>query len=137
MKTFTLENNPKISTGFKTPDNYFEDVSSQILLKINKEEPKAISLYSKRKKWMYAVAAIFLIGMLIPIYNYMQNPYSDLNQSIVENYIVENITITDSDLAYLVDDNDIQKMNTELIIEDDVIENELSNNLKIEEYILN
>ncbi len=137
MKTMNIENDPKIKTGFKVPENYFENFSSRILPKLNSEEPKIISLYAKRKKWMYAVAAIFILGLSIPIYNYLQNPYSDLNQSSVEEYIVYGSSMTDSDLASLLDEKDIKKMNVKLNVEDKIIENELSNNSELEEYILN
>jgi hypothetical protein len=38
MKAFKLENEPKITTGFKTPENYFDDFSVKVLQQINEEE---------------------------------------------------------------------------------------------------
>lgn len=137
MKTFHLESKPKIDSGFKIPENYFDNFSSRVLPKLIEKEPKVISLYTKRKKWIYAVAAIFILGMLLPMYTYLKNPYSDLNHTTVEDYIVYNSTITDSDLAYLLDENDFEKLNTSLNIDDKTIENELSNNNDLEQYLLN
>ena len=34
MKTFKLENEPKITTGFKTPDHYFDAFSTKVLQQI-------------------------------------------------------------------------------------------------------
>ena len=137
MKLLNLQKETKIETGFKVPENYFEDFSSRVFPKLTEKKPKSISLFTKRKKWIYAVAAIFILGMLLPIYTYLKNPYSDLNHSAVENYIVFNSTLTDSDLAYLLDENDIEKLNISLNIDDKTIENELSNNSDLEQYLLN
>ncbi|MFM9826289.1 hypothetical protein [Flavobacterium sp.] len=137
MKTFHLKNKPRIDSGFKVPENYFEDFSSRVLPKLIEKEPKVILLYTKRKKWIYAVAAIFILGMLLPMYTYLKNSYSDLNHTNVEDYIVYNSTITDSDLAYLLDKNDFEKLNTSLNIDDKTIENELSKNSDLEQYLIN
>ena len=49
MKTFKLENEPKIESGFKTPDHYFEDFSAKIMQQLPENEPKVISIFQKRK----------------------------------------------------------------------------------------
>jgi hypothetical protein len=38
MKTFKLENEPKIKSGFKAPENYFDDFSEKVLQQLNKKE---------------------------------------------------------------------------------------------------
>ena len=54
MKTFKLDNEPKIDSGSKTPDNYFENFSTHLLQNLSKEpiieENKVISIFRKRKK---------------------------------------------------------------------------------------
>ena len=53
MKAFKLDNEPKIESGFKTPDNYFENFQSAMIEKLSKEpvikETKVISIFRKRK----------------------------------------------------------------------------------------
>ena len=49
MKTFKLENEPKIETGNKIPANYFDDLSLKIMEQIPASEPKVISIFQKRK----------------------------------------------------------------------------------------
>lgn len=137
MKTFKLENKPQIETGFKVPENYFENFSARVTPQLLKEEPKIVPLYAKRKKWILAVAAIFILGMSIPFYNYFQNPYSELNQSSVEDYVIYNSSITDADLISLLDENDIKKINAPIAVDDNTIENELIKNSELEEYIIN
>lgn len=138
MKTLKIENKPKIETGFSTPENYFENFSSRIMLELNPEnEPKMIPLFSKRKFWTYTVAAIFVVGLMIPLYNYLANPLSNIDDASLENYIVNSSSLSEDDFASLLDDEDIEKINIELNIEDKTIENELTNNSDLEHYILN
>jgi hypothetical protein len=137
MKTFKIDTEPKIATGFITPENYFENFSSKVLLEINKEETKIVSLYSKRKIWFYAVAAVFVLGLTIPMYDYLENPLSKIDNISLENYIVYTSSISDDDFAYLLDDSDLENMNITLNIEDKIIENELTNSTDLEQYLLN
>lgn len=137
MKTFKIDTEPKIETGFNTPENYFENFSSRILLEINKEETKIVSFYSKRKIWFYSAAAVFVLGLMIPMNNYLENPLSKVDDKSIENYIVYSSYISDDDFAYLLDDSDLEKINITLNIEDKTIENELTNSTDLEQYLLN
>ena len=138
MKTLKLENKPKIETGFITPENYFKNFSSKILLEINQEKkPKIIPFYTKRKIWIYAVAAVFVVGLMIPLYTYLENPMSKIDDKSLENYIVYSSSISEDDYTYLLDDEDIKKIDVEINVEDKTIENELTNNADLEQYFLN
>jgi hypothetical protein len=137
MKTFKIDTEPKIETGFNTPENYFENFSSRILLEINKEETKIVSFYLKRKIWFYSAAAVFVLGLMIPMNNYLENPLSKVDDKSIENYIVYSSYISDDDFAYLLDDSDLEKINITLNIEDKTIENELTNSTDLEQYLLN
>ena len=53
MKTFKLDNEPKIKTGFTVPENYFEDFSAKMILKLPENEPKIISIFERKKTWIY------------------------------------------------------------------------------------
>jgi len=54
MKTFKLDSEPKIDSGFKTPDNYFDNFSANLIQKLQNEpiteKTKVISIFRKRKK---------------------------------------------------------------------------------------
>ena len=69
MKDFKLDSEPKISSGFTTPDDYFDTFSEKILAQLPKEEPKVISIFNRRKTWYFAAAAVFVAMLSIPIYN--------------------------------------------------------------------
>jgi hypothetical protein len=137
MKTFKLENEPKIEPGFKTPENYFDTFSARIMQQLPEEEPKVISLFSRRKTWIYAAAAILVLALTIPVYNNFYGRSPEIDAASLENYIAYHSTVSDADLVNLLDEKDIQKINIDLNIDEKVIENELSQDSNLEHYLLN
>jgi|LauGreSuBDMM15SN_2_FD.fasta_scaffold15223_1 hypothetical protein len=137
MKTFKLENEPKIKSGFIIPESYFDHFSEKVMQQLTKEEPKVISIFLRKKSWLFVAAAIIGLGLIIPIYNDFSNHSSEIDEIILENYIANKSDISDTDLANLLDEEDIQKMSIDLDIEDKSIENELSINSNLEQYITN
>lgn len=136
MKTFKLENEPKIKSGFITPENYFENFSANILQELPSKEQKVIAIFSRRKTWFYSAAAILVLALTIPVYNNYNTTSSEIEPLTLENYISYHSTVSDADLISLLDENDIQKMNVDLNLEDKNIENELSANTNIDIYLL-
>lgn len=137
MKTFKLENETKIESGFKAPDNYFDTFSARVMQQLPKEEPKVISIFQKRKTWMYAAAAILIVGLSVPVYNNYFQASTEIDNVTIENYITYQSTVTGSDIVNLLDEKDIQNMNIDLNIEDIAIENELISNKNLEQYLSN
>lgn len=137
MKTFKLDNEPKINTGFTVPENYFEDFSAKMMQQLPENEPKIISIYARKKTWMYAAAAIIVLALSLPIYNNYFSHSSEIDETTLENYITYHSTLSDTELVNLLDEQDIQKMSVDLDIEDITIENELSQNKNLEQYLLN
>lgn len=137
MKPFKLENEPKIKPGFSVPENYFEDFSSKMMKQLPAKEVKVISIFERRKIWLYAVASVIILGLTIPVYNHFNNNSIEIDDETIENYLTYQSTVSDTDLVNLLDEKDIQKMSIELNIEDKTIENELSENSNLEQYILN
>ncbi len=137
MKTFKLENEPKITTGFSVPENYFEDFSAKMMQKLPVNEPKVISIFARRKTWMYSAAAIIVLALTVPVYNNFYSHSSEIDDLTLENYISYHSTVSDADLVNLLDESDIQKISIDMNIEDKTIENELSDNKNLEYYILN
>ena len=142
MKTFKLNNEPKIKSGFKTPENYFDTFSAKVMQQLPKEEAKKesriISLFSKRKSWIYAAAAVLVLALTLPVaYNNFFSSSSEIDEATLENYISYNTSISDADLVNLLDEKDIQNMDIGMKIEDITIENELSANKNLENYLSN
>ena len=137
MKTFKLDNEPKINTGFTVPDNYFQDFSAIMLPQLDKNEPKEIPFYAKKRNWIYAAAAILVLALSIPNYTNYFSHSSQIDEASLENYITYQSTIVGTDIVNLLDEQDIQKMSIDVNIEDITIENELAHNKNLEQYLLN
>jgi len=137
MKTFKLDNEPKIKSGFTTPEHYFDNFSEKVMQQLPENEPKIISIFAKRKTWLYAAAAILIIALAVPMYLTFNTHSSEIDDATIENYITYQSNVSDTDLVNLLDEEDIQKISVEMNIEDLTIENELSVNKNLEQYILN
>ena len=87
MHEFKLDNQPKITSGFIVPENYYSDFSKKVLLQIPKEESKVISIWVKNKKWLYAVAAVLVLSLSIPFIYISQNDSNETSNAAIENYL--------------------------------------------------
>jgi hypothetical protein len=136
MNEFKLNNVPKIEPGFKVPEHYFDDFSSKVMQQLPVSDPKVISIFAKRKTWVFAVAAILVISLSIPIASKFKNQYNQLDNATLENYLSNHASISSDDLAELLNEEDIQKMRLEYKFEDKAVEDILSTNSNLEEYII-
>ncbi|WP_306566198.1 hypothetical protein [Flavobacterium lindanitolerans] len=134
MNSFNLENGPKIKPGFKTPDNYFENFSEQMLARIDPNEKPVRSIFQRRKNWFMAAAAVLIIGFAIPFLNKPANNASIDGESL-ENYLAYQSTISQYDLINLLDKEDIEALESDLKIDDAVVESALSDNTNLENYL--
>ena len=68
MNDFKINSKHKIDSGFKIPEDYFENFSEKVLLKISKPEPKVVTLFYKRKTWISSVAAVLVISLSVTLF---------------------------------------------------------------------
>jgi short subunit fatty acids transporter len=136
MKTFKLENEPKIETGFKTPDHYFENFSIKMMEQLPKNEPKVISIFQKRKTLIMMAAAILVIALMIPILSPSSTNTKELDAAALENYITYQSNVNQYDLISVLETEDINNIKTGIVLEDDAIEDHLSTNSNLENLIL-
>jgi len=137
MKTFKLENEPKIEPGFKTPDHYFENFSIKMMKQLPVNEPKIISIFQKRKLLlMLTAAAILILALLIPILSPTKSNTKELDTVALENYITYQSNVNQYDLINGLETEDIEKINTSIVLEDETIEDHLSTNSNLENLIL-
>ena len=137
MKTFKLEKEKKIKTGFTVPENYFEDFWAKMMQQLPEQKPQVISIFTRRKTWLYSAAAVLVLALTIPVYQNLTKSLSENEAITLENYIAYHTSVSGVDLAYLLDEEDIQKLNIDLNIEDQILENELSTNNNLEQYLIN
>ena len=137
MKEFKLDEMPKIKSGFKTPENYFDAFSEKILAQLPEEKPKIIPLFGSRKKMLFAVAALLIVALSVSIFNTLSNNYVDIDQQTLEDYIAQNTRVSENDILDLLEKEDIEKLNLDYQIPDKTVEDELSTNENLEQYITN
>ncbi len=136
MKDFNLNNEPKVTSGFTIPDGYFDSFPGKVLAQLPKKEPKVISVFNTRKKWLYAVAAVLVITLSIPIYNNYKVNNEEIDSATLENYIAYHSTISQDEIVDLLEPEDLDKMKMELNVDDASIEETLKSNSNLEEYII-
>jgi hypothetical protein len=135
MKEFKLENESKITTGFKTPDNYFNDFSAKVLDQINEGEVKVIPIYRRKKVLAMVAAAVVFIGLMIPVVNNYQNTSKDLDANTLETYLTYQSNLNQYDLINQLDTKDIESLNNNVALEQETLEDILSSNPNIENLI--
>ena len=135
MKTFKLENEPKIKSGFKTPENYFDDFSEKVLQQLNEKEVKVIPFYKRKKALWTAAAAVVGFALLIPVINNYRANSTDLDEATLENYLSYHSNISQYDLIQKLDDSDIEKLGNDVTLEDETLEDILATSPNIEHLI--
>ena len=137
MKEFKLDSEPKITSGFTTPDGYFDTLSEKILVQLPKQEPKVISIFSSRKTWYYTAAAILILMLSIPLYTKFSTHQEEIDTATLENYLAYQSTISEDEIVNLLEQKDLDKMKMELNVDDAAIEDALKSNTNLEQYIIN
>lgn len=134
MKDFKLGENDKIASGFKAPDSYFDGLTEKINLKLQHREPKLVPLYRK-KNFIYAAAAILILGLGITTYNAITIQTSVTDPIVIENYLASQSS-TEDNLTELLDSEDIEKLD-HYNLDDQAVEDLLARNANLEQYLLN
>ncbi|KRB57924.1 hypothetical protein [Flavobacterium sp. Root186] len=135
MKEFKLENEPKVKSGFKTPDHYFDTLSAKVLEQINEREVKVIPLYKRKKVVSIAAAAAVFIAFLIPTANHYYKASKELDEATLETYLTYQSNLNQYDLIKELDTKDIDKLNKNVALEEETLEDILATNPNIENLI--
>ncbi|RTY82903.1 hypothetical protein EKL97_04935 [Flavobacterium sp. LS1P28] len=137
MKTFKLENEPKIETGFKIPDHYFENFSAKMMKQLPIEEPKVFSIFQKRKNRILMVAAILVIALMIPVLSPSASNPNEIDTLTLENYLTYQSSVNPYDLISELETEDINNIKADNeVLEDETIEDHLSENANLEHLLL-
>ena len=134
MKTFKLEDEPKIKSGFKEPEHYFDDFSTKVLRRVNKAEVKVIPFYKRKKSIAFLAVAILIMGLMIPLVN-TYNASKELDEATLETYLSYESNLNQYDLIRELDNSDIQQINKNIALEEETLEDILTSNPNIENLI--
>ncbi|MBX9887919.1 MAG: hypothetical protein K2Y30_08310 [Flavobacteriaceae bacterium] len=124
MKEFKLDNSPKIQSGFKAPDDYFETFAQNLMQKLPQEETKVVSISQRRNIVTLLVAAVVAIALIIPIINTPAPLSKEIDGVTLENYLSYQSNINQFDLIDALDEDDINSIKTNVALDD----NSLGNN---------
>jgi hypothetical protein len=138
MKAFKLENEPKIKSGFKTPDHYFENFSKNLMHELPEKESKIISLFQKNKIMVMLVAAVLIVALLVPAFYNSKNATNsnEIDTTTLENYLSNQTNINQYDLINGLEPDEIDSINTTVALEDGIIEDILVGNGSLENLII-
>ena len=136
MKNFNLGNEPKITTGFTTPDGYFDTFSEKVLAQLPKQESKVISIFSSKKVWYFAAAAILILMLSIPLFTKYSTQQEEIDTATLENYIAYQSNISEEEIVNLLEQDDLDKMKLDFNIDDATIEDALKSNSNLEQYLI-
>ena len=138
MKPFDLENKNEIKSGFKVPENYFEQFEAKMMAQIPVEkETKVVFLFYKKQVWISSIAALLLLAIAIPVYFNMASE-SNLDATTIESYLAQQ-SVGTTELTKHLTDEDVIALETSLGVstsESDEIEAYLSETENLD-YILN
>lgn len=135
MNDFRLDKEPKINTGFTTPEGYFDAFQQKMMQDLPVQEPKVIPLFTRRRTWMMSAVAVLVLALTVPIYNNFYKNTEEIDAVSMENYLAYQSNISQYDLINLLDSEDIQSLNVDLTLEDKTIEDILTDNNNLENYI--
>jgi cell division protein FtsL len=136
MKNFNLGNEPKITSGFTTPDGYFDTFSEKVLAQLPKQETKVISIFSSKKVWYFAAAAILILMLSIPLFTKYSTQQEEIDTATLENYIAYQSNISEEEIVNLLEQDDLDKMKLDFNIDDATIEDALKSNSNLEQYLI-
>jgi hypothetical protein len=131
MKAFKLENKPKTKPGFKTPNNYFENLPEKVMRNLPENQPKVISIFHKRKRILMVAAAILIIVLMLPIINTSTNN-KEIDSATLESYLSYQTSINQYDLINALKSEDFDNMKETVVLENKTIEDILARNPDLE-----
>jgi hypothetical protein len=140
MKTFKLDNEPKIDSGFKTPDHYFEHFSTNFIQKLAEEpiaeETKVISIFRKRKNIIMAVAAVLVLALMVPAFYQANTKSAELDSATLENYLAQETQLNQYDLVSEIEPENNSLTATTNNLETETLEDLLVSNENIENLVI-
>lgn len=134
MKNFKLDERPKISSGFREPYGYFENLSASVMSKIHAEEPKVIPLYRRTKILWGAAAAVLIMALMIPFLNQIDSTEQP-DAASIENYLTYQSNVSDEDIASLLNEEDLDNIDSDFNLDDQAIEEVLTSDNNFENLI--
>ena len=124
-------------SGFKTPDNYFEQVEDSVLVTLNKVKiTKVVPLFSRRNV-LYVSGIAAAIMIMFGIFLNKPSGIDSLDIEVVESYL-EDQDLDTYDIASLLSAEDLEEDDFGIIndnVSEESLEDYLMDNANIEDII--
>lgn len=132
----TLSNQPKIATGFKVPEGYFDTFPEELSALLPPSETKVVRFPSFKKRWYFAAASMIVGLISLTFYHYYSDTTQEIDGVVLESYLANHVTLNEDDLVNLLDEKDLEKMKLNLNLADEDLKEALDNTSNIEQYLL-
>lgn len=133
MKSFKLDNEPKIPAGFTAPDGYFDSFTNRLMQQLPTPEVKVVPLYRRAAVWISGVAAILVIALGVSLYFRMDAKTAQPDDSAIEQYLVYQTNLSSYDLMHNLDHKDFEELEQSIAINDEAIEDYINNEIYLNE----
>jgi hypothetical protein len=92
---------------------------------------------TSRQRNIISIAAIFIVALSISLVQYFKAPEHCSTDQVIENYLATNNHLSNDDWANLLDEKDIQKIEVNMNLSNQEIEEILTSEENFENYIIN
>ncbi len=127
MKPFDIDKEPKIKSGFTTPESYFDGFTEKLMLQLPAQEIKVIPLYKRTSVWISSIAAVIIIAIAITVVLKNQQPALQPDDNAIESYLVYQADINNYEIIQSLDQTDINELEASITVSEEAIENYFSN----------
>ena len=107
MEPIKLNENNKIKPGFAVPENYFEHFQQ---LEFSSRAPKLVRLHPMKNKWIWAAAAVLVIGLSFTYFTISTTDSNEIDVQIAENYLVYETDLSSYELAEYLNETELNKI---------------------------
>lgn len=129
-KQFKLPEEIKIPMDFKIPEGYFDQLEDRVMAKIAASEKPVIRM-NQYRNWWYAAAAVVVLALGIGLI--WKNSVIEKTENVdLEHYLAYHTSLNQYDLMTMLDEEDIKQLNQDLPVENEAIEDYLSNETETE-----
>ncbi|UMY64797.1 MULTISPECIES: hypothetical protein [unclassified Flavobacterium] len=135
MTPFELDSDPTKYDGFRVPDGYFDTLTDRVFDRLE-ATPVTVprKRYGRRRNWYAAVAAVALLALVVP-FAWQQFAAAPIDDITLENYLNDEADLSSYEVGELLDEHDISRLEAQLPVDDQAIEDALYQNANLENYI--
>lgn len=109
MNDFKLDSEPRIKSGFITPDAYFDSLVDRVLLNLPEKEVRIIPLYRRRPVWVTSIAAVFILSLSL-LFTQKDTVVKAPGEKAIKNYLVYQSDMSTYDFAQHLSPEDIRSL---------------------------